>query len=272
MVDIQSGRLDIHKDSKPDHLLNLMTTVGLSLPRARIYLELVKIKESTAGDLCRATGVKDSRIYHILTELEQLGLIMVQTSTPKLYTVVPLKEGLDNLRERLENEFNQKKEAIKELNLRLTPLFESIVSIPSTIALIIKGRKNIINKIHYELPRAENEILIRFPNYQLFFNFEPILLELQKRGVRINAGMCKMSVKDLREKSDRIPELPLTICQKCCDCFYLMVDQNYLLSVSNWNSPNVYAIWTSDTSLINITTFFSNSNVVPQKDETNNET
>lgn len=271
MVDIQSSRSNIHKDSNPEHLLNLMTTVGLSLPQARIYLKLVKIKESTAGDLCRATGVKDSRIYHILTELEQLGLLMVQTSTPKLYMVIPLKEGLQNLQERLDNDFNLKKEAIKELNLRLTPLFESIVSIPSTIALIIKGRKNIINKIHYELPRAEKEILIRFPSYKLYFDFEPILLELQKSGVRINAGMCKMSIKYLREESTRIPELPLTVCQRCCDCFYLLVDNNYLLSVSNWNSSNVYAIWTSDTSLINITTFFSNSNVVPQKNESNNE-
>ena len=72
-----------------------------------------------------------------------------------------------------------------------------------------------------------------------------------------------MSIKKLKEESNRIPELPLTICEKCCDCFYLMIDQNYLLSVSNWNSTNVYAIWTSDTSLINITAFFSSSNVVP---------
>lgn len=244
-----------------------MTTIGLTLPQARIYLELVKTKESTAGDLCKATGVKDSRIYSILTELEQIGLIMVQTSTPKLYMVVPLTEGLQNLQERLDNDFNQKKDAIKELNLRLTPLFESVVSIPSAIALIVKGRKNIINKIHYELSKAEKEILIRFPNYKLYFDFEPVLLELQKGGMLINAGLCKMSIKQLREESNRIPELPLTICQKCCDCFYLMVDHNYLLSVSSWNSPNVYAIWTSDTSLINITTFFSSANVVPQKNE-----
>ncbi|MFW9902724.1 MAG: TrmB family transcriptional regulator [Candidatus Thorarchaeota archaeon] len=264
MVDMQSKKSNFFKDSNPKYLLNLMTTVGLSLPQARIYMELVKLKESTAGDLCKATGVKDSRIYSILTELERIGLIMVQTSTPKLYMVVPLTEGLQNLQERLENDFNQKKEVIKELNLRLTPLFESVVSIPSAIALIVKGRKNIINKIHHELSKAEKEILIRFPNYKLYFEFEPILLELLKNGMRINAGLCQMSMKQLREESNQIPELALTVCQKCCDCFYLMVDQNYLLSVSNWNSPNVYAIWTSDTSLINITTIFSSSNVVPE--------
>ncbi len=263
MTYVKSDRSDLHKDSHPEQLLNLMTTVGFSLPQARVYLELVKVKESTAGDLCKATGVKDSRIYSILTELEQIGLIMIQTSTPKLYMVVPLAEGLQNLQERLDNDFNQKKNAIKELNLRLTPLFESIVSIPSAVALIVKGRKNIINKIHYELSKVEKEILIRFPNYKLYFEFESVLLELLNAGMGINAGLCQMSIKKLKEESSRIPELPLTICQKCCDCFYLMIDQNYLLSVSNWNSTDVYAIWTSDTSLINITSFFSSSNVVP---------
>ena len=110
---------------------------------------------------------------------------------------------------------------------------------------------------------GRKEILIRFPNPKLYFDFEPVLLELKSAGIKIDAGLCQFSYNELREKSTRIPELKLTVCKRCCDCFYLMIDQNYLLSVSNWTSPNVYAIWTSDTSLINITSFFSSSNVVP---------
>jgi sugar-specific transcriptional regulator TrmB len=239
-----------------------MITAGLSQSQAQVFLELVKKKETTASDLCRATGVKSSRIYNILSELEQIGLIMVLNTSPKQYIVVPLAEGLHNLQELLDKDFNKKKEAIKELNLQLTPLFDSTASIPSAMAFIIKGRKNIIKKIHYELSKVEKEILIRFPNPKLYFEFEPLLLELQTTEIKINAGLCQFSINELREKSTRIPELPLTVCKRCCDCFYLMIDQNYLLSVSNWTSPNVYAIWTSDTSLINITSFFSSSNVV----------
>jgi sugar-specific transcriptional regulator TrmB len=262
MTRIKSGKSVLHKDSNPEQLLNLMKMSGLSQPQARIYLELVKAKESTASDLCKATGVKDSRIYSILSELEQIGLVIIQTSSPKIYMVVPLAEGLHNLQERLDKDFNKKKDAIKELNLHLTPLFDSIVSIPSAIAFIIKSKKNVINKIHYELSKVEKEILIRFPGYELYFEFEPILLKLKEGGIEINAGLCQRSIKRLKEESVQIPELSLHICEKCCNCFYLMIDQNYLLSVSNWNSANVYAIWTSDTSLINITAFFSDSNVI----------
>jgi hypothetical protein len=262
MVDIKSKESILYEDSKPDTLINLMITAGLSQSQAKIFLELVKKKETTASALCKATGVKSSRIYNILSELEQMGLIMVLNTSPKHYITVPLAEGLHNLQKLLDKDFTIRKDAIKELNLRLTPLFDSTTSIPSAMAFIIKGRKFIISKIHHELLKVEKELLIRFPSPKLYFEFEPVLLELQTDGVKINAGLCQFSINKLREDSTRIPELPLTICKRCCDCFYVMFDQNYLLSVSNWTSPDVYAIWTSDTSLINITTFFSSSNVV----------
>lgn len=235
---------------------------GLSQPQARVYLELVKVKESTARSLCKVTGVRDSRIYSILSELEQIGLVVVQTSSPKLYMVIPLTEGLHKLQERLDKDFDRKKEAIKELSLRLTPLFDSFVSIPSAIAFIIKGKKNVINKIYYELKKVEKEILIRFPSHELYFEFEPVLLKLQETGIEVNAGLCQRSIKRLREESKQVPELPLHVCKQCCDCFYLMIDQSFLLSVSNWKSSHIYAIWTSDTSLLSITAFFSDTNVI----------
>jgi len=250
-----------NEDYNAEEVVNLLITAGLSQSLAQVYLELVKKKEATASDICKATGVKSSRIYFILNELEQIGLIMVLNTSPKHYIVVPLVEGLQNLLELVENDFNKKKAVISELNIRLTPLFESTSSIPTAMAFIIKGRKYITRKIYYELPNAEKEVLIRFPNPKLYFEFEPILLELKSSGIKIDAGLCQFSMSKLRE-SERIPELPLTICKKCCDCFYLMIDQSYLLSVSNWTSPNVYAIWTSDTSLINITSFFSSSNII----------
>ncbi len=262
MANLISEDITSYEDSKPNQLVNLLITAGLSQSQAQVFLELVKKKETTASDLCRTTGIKSSRIYNILSNLEQLGLIMVLNTSPKHYILVPLAEGLHNLQELLDKDFNRKKAAIKELNLRLTPLFDSTTSIPSAMAFIIKGRKIILNKIHHELSKVEKELLIRFPSSRQYFEFEPTLLDLQATGIKINAGLCQFSIKKLREEATRIPELPLTVCKKCCDCFYVLIDQNYLLSVSNWTSPNVYAIWTSDTSLINITSFFSSSNVV----------
>jgi sugar-specific transcriptional regulator TrmB len=262
MANVDSDKMLLHTGASLPKLINLFQMVGLSHSQAKVYLEIIKLKETTASVLCTATGVKSSRIYGILNDLDHLGLIHTLNTSPKHYIAVPLTEGLYQVREHLEKEYELKKNAIKELKLQLTPLFDSKVVIPSIMAHIIKGRNNILKKINYELSNVENELLIRFPSPELYFEFENHLLELQKTGIRIDAGLCQLSMKKLREESTQIPELPLTICKKCCDCFYLIVDQNYLLSVSNWTSSNIYAIWTTDTSLLNITSFFSSANIV----------
>jgi sugar-specific transcriptional regulator TrmB len=254
MVTLKTLESNSFQNTNDPQLLNLMAIAGLSHPQARVYLELVKMKKSTASGLCKTTGINDSRIYSILSELEQIGLIVVQTSIPKLYMVLPLEEGLHNLRERLNRDFTKKTTAIKDLKVLLTPLFDTVVSIPTAIAFIIKGRNNIINKIHHELPKAEKEVIIRLPTVNLYLEFEPILIELQKKGIKINVGVSQKEITDSKQTH-------LKVCKTTCECFYLTIDRDYLLSVSNWNSKNIYSIWTSDMSLINITSaYFSNSN------------
>ena len=64
--------------------------------------------------MCKSTGVKSSRIYTILSELEQVGLVIVLNTSPKRYIATPLVEGLPNLQEHIEREYTRKKEVIKE--------------------------------------------------------------------------------------------------------------------------------------------------------------
>ncbi|MFX1251692.1 MAG: TrmB family transcriptional regulator [Promethearchaeota archaeon] len=239
------------KKSEDEELLNLLVIAGLSHPQARVYLELVKRKESTAGALCKATGIKDSRIYTILGELEQYGLLVVQTTSPKLYRILSVMEGLQNLLGELESEYKFRKNAIKELNLRLTPLFDSI-DIPSVIAYIIKGRENVLNKLHAELPKVSEEIIFRIPTVELLMEFKQELCELKERGIKLNIGVYQKGMT-----TDIINEFPFYICLTECACFYLMIDKDYLLSVSNWDLKRAYAIWTSDTSLISMMSSYS---------------
>jgi sugar-specific transcriptional regulator TrmB len=234
---------EFSSESQNDEILNLMSIAGLSYPQARVFLELVKVKESTASDLCKITGIKDSRIYTILRELEQDGLLVVQYSSPKLYGAVSLDEGLQNLMKRQENEIHNRKEAIKQLYIELTPLFDSF-KIPTAVAYIIKGKDNIYNKIHYEIINAKKEIVFRVPNIDLLNEFESIFEESKKNGIQVNLGSyCE---KEKFKSSDQV------FYQSRCKCFYLLVDKEYLLSISNWDAQGIYAIWTTDTSLINI--------------------
>ncbi|NIM44302.1 MAG: ArsR family transcriptional regulator, partial [Nitrososphaeria archaeon] len=49
------------------------------------FYTLVTHSELTAADLCKDTGIPDSKIYHTLSELERRGMIAVQRQRPTLF-------------------------------------------------------------------------------------------------------------------------------------------------------------------------------------------
>jgi sugar-specific transcriptional regulator TrmB len=241
---------DYKLKSNDDEITELFTIVGLSLPQARVLLELVKQMEATATKLCKETGIKDSRIYQILTELEQLGLVDVQLSTPKKYNILPLDEVFNNLLTRMEDDFTYRKKILEEISERLVPLVNS-TEIPTAIAYIVKGKNNILNKLVTEFYRSKKEILFRVPDLDVLDRFKDILEELNQANIIMNVGIFESEVNDsdLQNFDFRVQKIN-------CKCFYLIIDNLYLIMVSKWYTENTYAIWTSDTSLIKLTSTY----------------
>ncbi len=69
-------------------IMSLLESVGLTKNQALAYLELIKRQSTEASVLCEETGIKSSKIYGILSKLENLGLIVVETTKPKKYRVL----------------------------------------------------------------------------------------------------------------------------------------------------------------------------------------
>ncbi|MHA1979143.1 MAG: TrmB family transcriptional regulator [Candidatus Hodarchaeales archaeon] len=234
--------------------LNILTIkAGLSSSQAKVFLELVKSSEASASELCRKTGIKDSRIYHVLNELEYLGLIVVQLSSPKIYTILPLHEGLKNLYNQAEEEFTKRKDAIEELHSQLKPLVNTVKT-PTVIAHIIKGKETILQKLKVELYRAQRNVCFRLPNVKILGYFSNSLNDIFKDGIEVNLGVCE---KNFPSTDDLVTLIQFELKRVCCDCFFLIIDDKSLISVSNWKTDNPYAIWTSDTSLIKMTSAYS---------------
>ena len=147
-----------------DHeVISLLESVGLTKNQALVYLELIKRQKTEASILCDQTGIKSSKIYAILNKLEQLGLIVVETTKPKKYSVVMLEESLDNLSNVIRSEYDLKIRTLDELKVRLMPLFDSITSI-TEFALIIKGQKHVLNHISAKLNTASKSVYFITPN------------------------------------------------------------------------------------------------------------
>src|SRR2546428_2034964 len=75
-----------------ERIRGTLRDVGFSSSAAEAFCALIRVREATAGDLVRKTGIPDSKIYYALDELAEKDLVEVQAGKPKTYRVVPPKE------------------------------------------------------------------------------------------------------------------------------------------------------------------------------------
>ncbi|MFB6220995.1 MAG: TrmB family transcriptional regulator [Halolamina sp.] len=98
--------------------------LGLSEYEARAYRALLSASPSTAKELSRASDVPMGRVYDVLKDLEQRGLVRSQAaSRPKKYVAVEPEAALDRLlaakREELEEQEAQYESTVAELETDL---------------------------------------------------------------------------------------------------------------------------------------------------------
>jgi sugar-specific transcriptional regulator TrmB len=226
-------------------VINLLESVGLTKNQALVYLELIKRQNAEASTLCDETGIKNSKIYGILSRLENLGLIVVETTKPKKYRVLLLEESLENLANVIKVEYDAKIKTLDELKVRLSPLFDSITSV-TEFALILKGQRHVLNHITTKLNTAGKSIAFISPNLKYYEKFKETLKELGNEGISVQVGFHST-------RPSKLKDLTIEFIPMSCQLFYIIIDNNYLILISEWDDPDlIYAIVTSDHNLIHM--------------------
>src|SRR5438309_12067844 len=81
-----------------ERIRGTLRDVGFSSSAAEAFGALIRVREATAGDLVRKTGIPNSKIYYALDALAETGLMEVPAGKQKTYRVVPPKERELHLR------------------------------------------------------------------------------------------------------------------------------------------------------------------------------
>jgi sugar-specific transcriptional regulator TrmB len=228
----------------------------LDLPNheALVYLTLLMHPNLTAGALCTETGIPDSKIYYALDGLSKRGVITVQRGNPNIYQPVPPKEAIANLKQQLTENFNQKIREADALIDMLAPIHETAEK-PGQfdVAYIIRGRKNIINRMKTLIETAQREVTIFVAVPEVFSGLKASLLDAKdKRRVKLNLALTR----EVYESSDcsGLGEIRLLCCsidQSISSLGMLISDMKTLFTVSNWGEET--AMLTQDPNLIRAT-------------------
>jgi sugar-specific transcriptional regulator TrmB len=203
----------------------------------------------SASTLCKETGIPDSKIYYALDGLSKKGMITVQKGNPNIYVPMPPKEAINNLKNQLDENL---KEKIKEADVlvdMLTPMYESTEkSGELEVAYIVRGQKNIINRMKsiIETTRKEITIFISFP--EVLRGLKEMLRDAkERRGVRLNIAVTQ-EVFD-KEDCTELGEIRLLCCS--VDSLGMLIsDMKTLLTVSDWMDGA--ALLTQDRNLIRV--------------------
>lgn len=234
--------MDRIDQSVKESLLSNLKTLGLSTNAAKVFLALLSHSSSSAGFLCKETGIPDSKIYYVLSELSKRGMIIVQGGTPNIYKPLHPKEAVNNLKQQLVEDLNQKINQADTLADSLSPMFESVESEEKMgLAYVIRGRRNIIRKMKDLIGAAKEEVVVFISEQDLLDELNSALLKASK------LIETKLAVTRNLRKTTSLEELGHP---RILTCPYNMVisDLKMLITVSSWR--NEVAIMTNDKALM----------------------
>jgi len=216
---------------------------------ALIYVTLLTHPNITASALCKETGIPDSKIYYALDGLSKKGMLIVQKGNPNVYLPIPPKEAIANLKNQLAESLNEKIKEADALTDMLTPIYENAEkSEELEMTYIIRGQKNIINRMKALIDTARKEVTIFIAYPEVLKGLKESLLEAkEKRRVKLNIAMTQ----EVFEKGDPsyLGEIRLLRCS--VDSLGMLIsDMKTLLTVSDWMDGA--ALLTQDRNLITV--------------------
>lgn len=237
-----------------DQLISRLKELELPTQEAVIYLTLLTHPRMTAGALCSETGIPDSKIYYALDALSKKGMLLVQRGNPNTYAPVQPREAVANLKQQLTESLNEKIRGADALVDMLTPLYENVEKPGEMeVAYIIRGQKNIINRMKTLVETARKEVTIFIAYPEVLKGLKESLVEAkERRRVKLNIAITR----EVLEKANcsglgEIRLLSCSIDKSISSLGMLISDMKTLLTVSDWGEET--AMLTQDPNLIRIT-------------------
>ncbi len=103
---------------KPDKdELDIFAKLGLTGRQTEVYLEFLKMKDSTVKSIAKNLQISRAEVYQTLPKLEEMGLVQRIIDKPVKYTARPIERGLSILIE-------QRMQALKDIRARADNLAE----------------------------------------------------------------------------------------------------------------------------------------------------
>ena len=244
-----------HSDSPIQELTRMLVRYDLTPNQAKVYLFLSKIGVKTASDISKALKIPRTETYHLLSTLQQKGVIFSVFGKPTKFNSVGLAESLEILLNNEKNRISElesgKKSLIKLWNI-IPNYAENDKESQENKFQSLQGRNSILVKLEQMIKESKENILVlgTEADFKRFYFTEfTELLNKTKSNLKI--------LTDYSENSPHIFEdTPSKKIKKMDDknredfCFIIKDDSEVIFFISNNKVKDMLAVWTDSKAFV----------------------
>lgn len=261
-----------------DKIKNELLKFGLTSNQSKVFLFLEKYGASTATQVSKALKVPRTETYHLLTNLQNRGIVSASFQHPIKFSGLSLDKAIDVL-------INAEKERVKNLENKE----KDIVALWKTIPgfginreeindgkfQMLQGLNQMTGKITEMLVSAKKSILILATEKDFMKFYHAGFLELI-RDSKVDVQLVSSSSNKTEyifsgSLKNKVKRMPIKIKEDLC--FIIKDDDEVILFMkkANETSQNMLAMWTDSSSMtytlkLLFTYIWSNSRYFKSKD------
>ena len=185
-----------------------MESLGLTGYEIKVYIALAETGKSTASDISKKSGVPYSKIYEVLSGLEEKGWSESDSSRPQKFFPRSPRTALEAMRMRIENGIKDNESLIVS---ELMPVYEKSGVRERPEIWVVRGIYNIAAKVSEIIQTCQHELLIALPQVveDIARPVQPMLRVLHEKGVRITVLVSEQTNPDTVRAISRIADVRL---------------------------------------------------------------
>jgi len=252
---MQLGTFPVDKTNY-EEIRDALVIFGLTPNQSKVFFYLGKIGAKTASDIAKAVNIPRSETYHLLTALQNKGIVEASFQHPIQFTALSIKNAV-NL---LINTETERLNKLKKSGPELEEMWEKIPGATSNEEeeseekfKVLQGGNQVNSKIFDMILNAKKEcrVLGSEKDFIKFYHANFLdALEEQKIDYKLLTSITEKS-KGILDNIDKTKIKKLCSSVKENLCFLIKDDDEVLFFIKNeGNNKEMRAIWTNSETII----------------------